>query len=128
MSSIVYNSEVLKAIAKYRVNNNEGVGPDIETDEGHSMNAQADVTWMVIHIIFFWCLLIFIIEYRLHCLCCDPRRMKEITRHENDVFFGNDTKEKGEDVDDEMAKDSESSEIPQIIGEGENMKLRFNVR
>ena len=54
--------------------------------------------------------------------------MKEITRHENDVFFGNDTKEKGEDVDDEMAKDSESSEIPQIIGEGENMKLRFNVR
>ena len=53
--------------------------------------------------------------------------MKEITRHENDQFFGIE-KEKIEDVDDELPKDSESSEIPQIIGEGDNIKLRFNVR
>lgn len=75
-------------MARFRENNKAGVGEDIETDELHSMNAQADLTWMVVHIIVSWVLLIFIIEYRLHCICCDPRRMKEISQHDNDVYFG----------------------------------------
>lgn len=43
ISSMLFNSEVLKALAGYRENNTSGKGPDIETDENHAMNSPADV-------------------------------------------------------------------------------------
>ena len=110
MSTVVYNSENLAALGRYRENNAAGVGPPIELDENHPMNAPADRFWMLIHVIFFWVLLIAVIEYRLHCLCCDPRKLREISMQENDEFFGR-TQKGLEDVDDELPNESDSSEV-----------------
>ena len=35
MSSIIYNKETLSALNRYRDQNISGVGPPVETDEGH---------------------------------------------------------------------------------------------
>lgn len=52
------------------------------------MNAPADRTWIIVHTVFFWTLLICVIEYRLPFLCCDSCRQKEISQFENDEYFG----------------------------------------
>lgn len=134
-SSIIYNSKTLAALFRYRDQNKSGIGPDIETDENHPMNAPADLIWIIVHSIFFWVLLIGVIEYRLLCLCCDPRVPGEITKHDNDVYFGREElseSKRGMKAfdDDEMPneEDSDASEVAQIIGSGTDLKLRFNVK
>ena len=103
------------------------MGLPIETDELHPMNAPLDQIWMMIQIIFFWAVLILLIEYRLHFMGCDPRRMKVLSQHDNDQFFGK-SPDDLVDIDDEIPNESDSSEVAQIIGEGENIQLRFNVK
>jgi len=134
MSSIVYNTETLAALFRYRDQNVSGIGPDIETDENHPMNAPADSMWINVQFIFFWVLLLGVIEYRLLCFCCDPKAAREISKHDNDVYFGrenlSESKRGLNAVDDEMPNEDESdaSEVAQIIGSGADLKLRFNVK
>ena len=111
---------MLKSIFTFRDNSPFGTGKDVEYDEEHEMNAPLDRFWMLVHIIAFWVILIGMIEYRLHCLCCDPRRMKVLSQHDNDQFFGK-TSDDLADIDDELPVESDGSEVAQIIGEGENI-------
>ena len=39
ISSIQFNSDVLRSIARFRINNVSGVGPDVEADELDTINA-----------------------------------------------------------------------------------------
>ena len=79
------------------------------------MNGKADLQWTVIHIIVFWFILIALIEYRLHCLCCSST--KKMTQEDNDTFFGRDET----DLERFDEDDGESSEAPQIYGDGDNL-------
>ena len=62
-SSIVFNSQLLANMSRYRDQNSLGKGDDIETDEGHSSNGEADIFWIIIHCIVFWVILIVFIEW-----------------------------------------------------------------
>ena len=124
---MLFNNEMLISMAQFRENNSLGAGKPIESDEQHEMNAPLDRRWMVIHIIFFWSVLIFFIEYRFHYLCCDPRRMKSLTQDDNDKFFGKASDDVAE-IDGEVPVESDGSEVAHIFGEGADIQLRFNVR
>ena len=106
---MLFNSEVLKAMASFREGNLDGEGRVIETDEYASINSQADLIWMVIHFFLFWFLLLVIIEWHLPCCCCFE--MKRITEDDNMQFFDHD-----EEYDFESG--GESSEVANFLGEG----------
>lgn len=43
---------------------------------------------MLIHTVFFWIVLMVIIEWRLPCCCCE--RMNSINQYDDEMFFKND--------------------------------------
>ena len=70
------------------------------------------MTWTIIHIIFFWFYLLFVIEYRIPCLLCYPAsRIRKVNQEDNDEFFGKDESDL-EIYDQEQEDDGESSEVP----------------
>ena len=85
ISSMIFNSKVLAALSAYREFNNFGKGKPIETDESHPTNAPADVFWMFVHIIAFFCILLVFIEWHLPCCCLC--HMKRINEDENKEYF-----------------------------------------
>ena len=93
------------------------------------MNGKSDVTWTIIHIIFFWFYLLFFIEYRIPCLFCYPSsRIRKVDQEDNDEFFGKDESDL-ELYDQEVDEDGESSEVPQIISnDGEKFQIRFHAK
>ena len=85
-STFMFNGELLKQIARFRENNTVGLGDPVETEESHEMNGSLDNEWILLHMIFFWIILIFVIEWRIpYCCCC---RMKQSTRKDDEEFFG----------------------------------------
>lgn len=140
-ASFVFNSEVLKHLDIYREYNTAGLGEPIKTDEYDSMNGGADITWIVLHTLIFWAILIAFIEYRLCCLCCDSKQ-KQVTYEDNCAFLdqaaNEATKKKPADSEEpsdnavaipEEDEEGDSSEVAQIVDAGnKKFKLRFNVK
>ncbi len=79
-SSLFFNNKVLWGIHRFRENNLLGEGPEVKLNESDAMNGPADIQWIFIHTIFFWCLLLLVLEWRLPCICCS--RIKRISRGE----------------------------------------------
>ena len=111
MNSIMFNQELLKQMARYRVQNELGKGDPIITDEEDAMNGKADLQWTIIHIVVCWFILLVFIEYRIPCLFCYPAsRIRQVDQEDNDLFFGKEEDSDLERYDGE--DDGESSEIP----------------
>ena len=120
ISSMIFNTEVLKVLGEFREVNDKGAGSPIETDEMHETNARLDQKWMLYHIIGFWFILLVLIEWRLLSFCC--QEMDKITEEDNEVFFKDD-----EDYYNYSGA-GESSEVAQILGEGTDLQLRFHIK
>lgn len=123
--TMMFNSKALYVLNRYRDGNSQGEGEPIETDEANEINAPADRFWIFVHIIVFWAILLFFIEWKVHryiCFCCTSR-MREVRLEDNANFFGK-LETSGEMSNNEY--DGESSEVAQIIGDGEQLELRFN--
>ena len=120
-SSILYNSEVLKNLAIYRDQNPLGVGLDIEVDENHALNGRADQMWTFFHGVLFWVILMICIEWRWPCFCCyfPATRTKQVKQLDEDEFFGRN------DEDYYVDEEGESSEMAQVVNEGNRLQLKF---
>ena len=115
-------------MARYRVQNELGKGDPVITDEEHQMNGKSDVTWTIIHIVFFWFYLLVFIEYRIPCLLCYPAsRIRKVDQEDNDEFFGKDDSDL--EIFSQEESEGESSEVPQIISnDGEKFQIRFHAK
>lgn len=82
--SMIYNSKALYGLHRFRENNMDGEGPEVQKYESDSMNGPADIQWIFVHTIFFWVILLFVLEWRLPCICCT--RFKRISRGEQAQF------------------------------------------
>ena len=118
--SIVFNSQLLAALGRYREGNTLGTGEPVVLDEADEMNAPADRFWILVHIVVFWLILILLIEWKVHSICCGSR-MREVRSVDNAEFFGK--QEPSSELNQE--DDGESSEVAQIIGDAEQLELRF---
>ena len=83
-SSIFYNSKVLWGMHRFREFNLLGEGEEIKKLESDDMNGPADVFSILVHMVLFWLILLFILEYKIPCLCCGP--IKRISRGEQAQF------------------------------------------
>ena len=118
--SMMFNTDILEALDTFRSYNTKSEGDPIETDEMHEMNAPADHFWMLVHVIFFWIILLVIIELRILTRCCGG--MDTITADDNDAYFKDDEEYNN------FSDAGESSEVGQIVGEGTDLHIRFHVK
>lgn len=128
MSSLMFNSKMLEQISLYRENNTLGIGEFIEVDENDPINGPADVNWIMMHAIISWVVLILFVEWRVPF--CDCNKMKKVTQLDNDEYFGQlqlDSQEEDRAADHQIDM-SESSEVAQIEGEGENIRFQLSVK
>ena len=88
------------------------------------MNGPADIKWIIIHCIVFWCILLILIEWQLPCLCCywPDRKIRKITHLDNALAF---SRKNGEDETDE---EGESAEVPQIVSNNGKLQVRFSTK
>lgn len=117
ISSMLFNSEILKALALFRHNNPLGAGEPIETDEMHEMNSKADVRAILIHIVIFWFILIAVIEWRVFSVCC--LRFKKINDTDNKSLLK---------LNNNFVDAGDSSEVGEIIEVGKDLEVRFHAR
>ena len=117
--SMMFNREQLKALGQFRDVNEDGTGEDIETDEYHPDNAPRDVLFMVVHCLLFWFIILVLIEWKLPCCCC--YEMRRISSEDNENFF---LQSEVFDFD----EGGDSSEVAQILGEGQELQLRFHIK
>ena len=119
MMSIMFNSEQLWALQTFRDVNIDGEGDDIPTDEYHPDNQPADIFWMWFHLIFFWFVLIALVEWKLLCYCCQG--FGKISERDNMRYFD---EQAVFDTDD----GGESSEVAHVVGEGKDLEIRYQTK
>ena len=98
------------------------------------MNNGLDVTWVILHTLIFWAIIIFIIELRILkrivCCGCGKVRMKTVNNIDN-LKFQEQQKALNSDPD-ELSEDddSEVGQIVEGVGEDgeENLEVRFAFR
>ena len=120
--TMIYNSKALYGLHRFRENNMDGEGPEIQLNESDSMNGPADIQWIFVHTIFFWVILLFVLEWRLPCICCT--RFKRISRGEQEQFS-----KKSHEFDDSADMDAdEDSEVAQVCDDEHGIQLRFGIK
>ena len=123
MSSMLFNSKLLWALHRFREQNSQGDGDEVEMDERHEMNGESDKNWIYLHIIVFWIVLILFVEWRFPF--CDCSRIGRISDEDNRSVFGDQQEEDNVVEENEKGLDhSESSESVKIgDGDGDSFRL-----